>query len=120
MRQNKLKHTVLNAKNHDTEAEIIAQAGKAGAITVATNMAGRGTDIKLEEGVAEKGGLHVIGTTRHQSRRIDRQLRGRCARQGDPGSSKFYVSFEDSLMRLFTSPKLTMFLTGDYTPWTPK
>lgn len=110
LRQNKLKHTVLNAKNHFTEAEIIAQAGKAGAITVATNMAGRGTDIKLEEGVAEKGGLHVIGTTRHQSRRIDRQLRGRCARQGDPGSSKFYVSFEDSLMRLFTSPKLTTFL----------
>lgn len=110
LKQNKLPHTVLNAKNHVTEAEIIAQAGKTGAITVATNMAGRGTDIKLEEGVAEKGGLHVIGTTRHQSRRIDRQLRGRCARQGDPGSSKFYVSFEDSLMRLFTSPKLTTFL----------
>lgn len=110
LRQNKLKHTVLNAKNHVTEAEIIAQAGKAGAITVATNMAGRGTDIKLEKGVAEKGGLHVIGTTRHQSRRIDRQLRGRCARQGDPGSSKFYVSFEDALMRLFTSSKLTTFL----------
>ena len=110
LKQNQLPHTVLNAKNHITEAEIIAQAGKAGSITVATNMAGRGTDIKLEEGVADKGGLHVIGTTRHQSRRIDRQLRGRCARQGDPGSSKFYVSFEDSLMRLFTSPKLTTFL----------
>lgn len=110
LRQNKLEHTVLNAKNHASEAEIIAEAGKEGAITVATNMAGRGTDIKLKPGVAELGGLHVIGTTRHQSRRIDRQLRGRCARQGDPGSSKFYVSFEDSLMRLFTSPKVTAFL----------
>jgi len=110
LRQNKLKHTILNAKNHAKEAEIIADAGKPGAITVATNMAGRGTDIKLQEDVAEKGGLHVIATTRHQSRRIDRQLRGRCARQGDPGSSKFYVSFEDSLMRLFTSPKVALFL----------
>jgi len=110
LRQNKLKHTVLNAKNHLEEAQTIAQAGKKKAITVATNMAGRGTDIKLETGVAEIGGLHVIGTTRHQSRRIDRQLRGRCGRQGDLGSSKFYVSFEDSLMRLFTSPKLTAFL----------
>ncbi|MCH9630182.1 MAG: Protein translocase subunit SecA [Chlamydiia bacterium] len=110
LRQNKLPYTVLNAKNHAQEAEIIANAGQNGAITVATNMAGRGTDIKLAEGIAELGGLHVIGTTRHQSRRIDRQLRGRCARQGDPGSSKFYVSFEDSLMRLFTSPKLTLFL----------
>lgn len=81
-----------------------------GAITVATNMAGRGTDIKLEAGIADMGGLHVIGTTRHQSRRIDRQLRGRCARQGDPGTSKFFVSFEDSLMRLFTSPRITTFL----------
>lgn len=98
-----LKHTVLNAKNHAYEAEIIAKAGKRGAITVATNMAGRGTDIKLEEGVSELGGLHVIGTSRHQSRRIDRQLRGRCARQGDPGSSQFFISFEDSLMRLFTA-----------------
>ena len=110
LRQNQLKHTVLNAKNHAHEAEVIADAGKEGAITVATNMAGRGTDIKLQEGIAEKGGLHVIGTTRHQSRRIDRQLRGRCARQGDPGTSKFYVSFEDTLMRLFTSPRITMFL----------
>jgi preprotein translocase subunit SecA len=110
LRQNKLPHTVLNAKNHATEAEVIALAGQRGAITVATNMAGRGTDIKLEKDVAKKGGLHVIGTTRHHSRRIDRQLRGRCARQGDPGSSKFYVSFEDSLMRLFASPKLTTFL----------
>jgi len=110
LKQNKLEHTVLNAKNHEHEAEIIAEAGKAGAITVATNMAGRGTDIKLKAGVAELGGLHVIGTTRHQSRRIDRQLRGRCARLGDPGSSKFYVSFEDALMRLFTSPRVTGFL----------
>jgi preprotein translocase subunit SecA len=111
LKQNKLEHTVLNAKNHAHEAEIIAQAGALGAITVATNMAGRGTDIKLKEGVVAIGGLHVIGTTRHQSRRIDRQLRGRCARQGDPGTSKFYVSFEDELMRLFTSsPRITAFL----------
>jgi len=110
LKQHKLPHTVLNAKNHAHEAEIIANAGQKGAITVATNMAGRGTDIKLSEGVALLGGLHVMGTTRHQSRRIDRQLRGRSARQGDPGSSKFYVSFEDSLMRLFASPKLTAFL----------
>lgn len=110
LKQNKLEHTVLNAKNHVREAEIIAEAGKAGAITVATNMAGRGTDIKLQSEVAALGGLHVIGTTRHQSRRIDRQLRGRSARLGDPGSSKFYVSFEDALMRLFTSPRVTAFL----------
>jgi preprotein translocase subunit SecA len=110
LKQNKLEHTVLNAKNHAHEAQIIAEAGAQAAITVATNMAGRGTDIKLKSGVAQLGGLHVIGTTRHQSRRIDRQLRGRCARQGDPGSSKFYVSFEDSLMRLFTSPRITTFL----------
>lgn len=106
-KQNKMEHTVLNAKQHDREAEIIAHAGRRGAITIATNMAGRGTDIKLEPGVAELGGLYVMGTARHQSRRIDRQLRGRCARQGDPGSSKFYVSFEDPLMRMFTSPRLT-------------
>ncbi|MCY3974535.1 MAG: preprotein translocase subunit SecA, partial [Simkaniaceae bacterium] len=110
LKGNHLPHTVLNAKNHETEAEIIAKAGQKGAITVATNMAGRGTDIKLEKGASEAGGLHVIGTTRHRSRRIDRQLRGRCARLGDPGSSKFYISFEDSLIRLFTSPKLTAFL----------
>jgi len=110
LRQNKLEHTVLNAKNHAHEAEIIADAGKRGAITVATNMAGRGTDIKLKEDVASLGGLHVIGTTRHQSRRIDRQLRGRCGRLGDPGSSKFYVAFEDPLMRMFTSPRITGFL----------
>ncbi len=110
LRQNKLPHTVLNAKNHEQEAQIIAEAGQEGAITVATNMAGRGTDIKLKEGVAEKGGLHVISTTRHQSRRVDRQLRGRGARQGDPGTSKFYISFEDTLMRLFASPRITLFL----------
>lgn len=104
---NGLPYEMLNAKNHAREAEIISQAGQHSAITISTNMAGRGTDIKLGQGVADLGGLYVIGTTRHQSRRIDRQLRGRCARQGDPGSSKFYVSFEDQLMRLFSSPKLT-------------
>lgn len=107
---NRLDHTVLNAKNHANEAEIIAQAGQRGAITIATNMAGRGTDIKLGAGIALSGGLHVIGSTRHQSRRIDRQLRGRSARQGDPGSSKFYISLEDQLMRLFASPSLTSLL----------
>lgn len=106
-RQAGLPHTVLNAKHHAQEAEIIAHAGRRGAITIATNMAGRGTDIKLDQGVAEVGGLFVLGSTRHQSRRIDRQLRGRCARQGDPGSSKFYISFEDSILRLFASPRLT-------------
>lgn len=110
LKQNKLEHTILNAKNHAHEAEIIADAGKKGAITLATNMAGRGTDIKLKEGVREVGGLHVIGTTRHHSRRIDRQLRGRSGRLGDPGSSKFFVSFEDSLMRLFASPRMTALL----------
>lgn len=110
LKTNKLPHNVLNAKHHQQEAEVIANAGQKGAITVATNMAGRGTDIKLGEGVAELGGLYVIGASRHQSRRIDRQLRGRSARQGDPGASKFYVSFEDSLMRLFASPRLTAML----------
>ena len=110
LKAQKLPHTVLNAKQNDKEAEIIAAAGQKGAITVSTNMAGRGTDIKLGEGVAELGGLHVVGTSRHQSRRTDRQLRGRSGRQGDPGSSKFYVSFEDSLMRLFASNKLTTIL----------
>ncbi len=110
LRQNKLEHTVLNAKNNTTEAEVIADAGKPSAITLATNMAGRGTDIKLKDGVAALGGLHVIGTTRHQSRRIDRQLRGRSGRLGDPGSSKFFISFEDSLMRLFASPRMTALL----------
>jgi preprotein translocase subunit SecA len=93
--------TVLNAKYHQQEAEIVARAGQRGAVTIATNMAGRGTDIKLGPGIADLGGLCVIGTERHESRRIDRQLRGRCARQGDPGSSQFYISFEDDLMRNF-------------------
>jgi preprotein translocase subunit SecA len=97
----KLPHTVLNAKFHEAEAKIIAKAGEVGAITIATNMAGRGTDIRLGEGVVALGGLRVIGTERHEARRIDRQLRGRCARQGDPGESQFYVSLEDDLMRLF-------------------
>jgi len=97
----KVPHTVLNAKYHMQEAEIVARAGLRGAVTISTNMAGRGTDIKLGEGVADLGGLYVIGTERHESRRIDRQLRGRCARQGDPGRSRFYVSFEDDLMRNF-------------------
>ncbi len=109
-RLNKLDHVVLNAKNHTNEAEIIANAGKRSAITIATNMAGRGTDIKLEPGVADVGGLYVVGSTRHQSRRIDRQLRGRSGRQGDPGASKFFISLEDPLMRLFASPSLTALL----------
>ncbi len=101
-----LKHEVLNAKNHEREAEIIAKAGQKGAITIATNMAGRGTDIKLGEGVVELGGLCVIGTERHESRRIDNQLRGRSGRQGDPGMSQFFVSFEDDLMRRFGTDKI--------------
>ncbi|MCH5585295.1 preprotein translocase subunit SecA [Shimazuella sp. AN120528] len=96
-----IKHQVLNAKNHAKEAEIIAEAGQYGAVTIATNMAGRGTDIMLGENVAELGGLHVIGTERHESRRIDNQLRGRAGRQGDPGSTQFYLSFEDDLMKRF-------------------
>jgi preprotein translocase subunit SecA len=99
-------HSVLNAKYHQKEAEIVACAGQRGAVTIATNMAGRGTDIKLGPGVAEVGGLHVIGTERHEARRIDRQLRGRCARQGDPGSSHFFISLEDDLMRLFGSDRI--------------
>ena len=98
-----IRHTVLNAKFHEREAEIVAQAGQSGAVTIATNLAGRGTDIKLGDGVKELGGLLVLGTERHESRRIDRQLRGRCARQGDPGASRFYVSLEDDLMRLFAN-----------------
>ncbi|MBR4107625.1 MAG: preprotein translocase subunit SecA [Akkermansia sp.] len=97
----KIPHEVLNAKNHQREAEIISRAGQRGAVTVSTNMAGRGTDIKLGEGVAELGGLFVLGTERYESRRIDRQLRGRCSRQGDPGASQFFLSFEDDLMRNF-------------------
>jgi preprotein translocase subunit SecA len=96
-----IPHDVLNAKQHEREAEIVAQAGRKGAVTIATNMAGRGTDIILEEGVAELGGLHIIGTERHEARRIDNQLRGRSGRQGDPGSSQFFISLEDDLMRLF-------------------
>jgi len=101
LKRDKIPHTVLNAKYHMQEAEIVARAGQAGAVTISTNMAGRGTDIKLGPGVAEVGGLYVIGTERHESRRVDRQLRGRCSRQGDPGMSRFYVSFEDDLMRNF-------------------
>lgn len=96
-----IPHEVLNAKNHQREAEIVAMAGQAGSVTVSTNMAGRGTDIKLGAGVSDLGGLFVLGTERHESRRIDRQLRGRCARQGDPGASQFFMSFEDDLMRNF-------------------
>jgi len=101
-----IKHEVLNAKHHEREAEIIAQAGQAGHITIATNMAGRGTDIMLGEGVRELGGLKVIGTERHEARRIDNQLRGRSGRQGDPGDSRFYISFEDELMRLFGGERI--------------
>ncbi|HEY1172938.1 MAG TPA: preprotein translocase subunit SecA [Verrucomicrobiae bacterium] len=100
-------HAVLNAKYHEQEAEIVSRAGQRGAVTIATNMAGRGTDIKLGPGVSELGGLHVIATERHESRRIDRQLRGRCARQGDPGSSHFFISLEDDLMRLFGSDRIS-------------
>ena len=105
-----LPHEVLNAKNHEREAEIIAKAGEKGAITLATNMAGRGTDIKLGEGVKELGGLCVIGTERHESRRIDNQLRGRAGRQGDPGMSQFFVSFEDDLMRRFGTDRIKTML----------
>ncbi len=101
-----LIHSVLNAKYHEQEAEIVSRAGQRGAVTIATNMAGRGTDIKLGEGVPGVGGLHVLGTERHESRRIDRQLRGRCSRQGDPGSSHFFISLEDDLMRLFGSDRI--------------
>jgi len=101
-----IPHHVLNAKHHEKEAEIIARAGQPYAVTISTNMAGRGTDIVLGEGIAEKGGLHVIGTERHESRRIDNQLRGRAGRQGDPGSSRFYLSLEDDLMRIFGSDRI--------------
>jgi preprotein translocase subunit SecA len=103
----KLKHNVLNAKQHQREAEIVAEAGRPGTVTIATNMAGRGTDIKLGPGVQEAGGLAIIGTERHESRRVDRQLRGRAGRQGDPGSSIFFVSLEDDLMRLFGSERIS-------------
>jgi preprotein translocase subunit SecA len=104
--QRKITHNVLNAKQHAKEAQIVAEAGLAGAVTIATNMAGRGTDIKLGPGVREAGGLAIIGTERHESRRVDRQLRGRAGRQGDPGTSQFYVSLEDDLMRMFGSERI--------------
>jgi len=110
LKQQKIEHNILNAKNHEKEAEIIADAGQKGKVTISTNMAGRGTDIVLEEGVAELGGLHVIGTERHESRRIDNQLRGRSGRQGDPGSSRFFLSLQDDLMRLFGSDRISGFM----------
>jgi preprotein translocase subunit SecA len=107
LKKQKIPHEVLNAKHHEREAEIIADAGQAGKVTIATNMAGRGTDIKLGEGVIEAGGLHILGTSRHESRRIDNQLRGRSGRQGDPGSSRFYLSLEDDLLRIFGSGRIS-------------
>src|SRR6185312_4291036 len=101
-----IKHNVLNAKQHEREAEIIKDAGQLGAVTIATNMAGRGVDIKLGEGVREAGGLYVLGTERHEARRIDNQLRGRAGRQGDPGESRFYLSGEDELVRLFAGDRI--------------
>jgi preprotein translocase subunit SecA len=107
LQERAIPHNVLNAKFHEQEAEIIAHAGEPGTITIATNMAGRGTDIKLGDGVADMGGLHIVGTERHESRRIDNQLRGRSGRQGDPGSSRFYLSLEDDFLRLFAAPTLS-------------
>ena len=107
LKKAKIIHEVLNAKHHEREAEIIAGAGQLGKVTIATNMAGRGTDIKLGEGVVEVGGLHILGTSRHESRRIDNQLRGRAGRQGDPGSSRFFLSLEDDLLRIFGSGRIT-------------
>jgi len=106
LKRKTVPHNVLNAKQHQREAEIVQNAGLPGAITIATNMAGRGTDIKLGPGVRGAGGLHIIGTERHEARRIDRQLRGRAGRQGDPGSSQFFLSLEDDLMRLFGSDRI--------------
>ena len=106
-----IPHNVLNAKQHQREAEIVAHAGEMGAVTIATNMAGRGTDIKLGAGVRERGGLYILGTERHESRRIDRQLRGRAGRQGDPGTSKFFISLEDDLMRLFGSDRISSIMS---------
>ena len=106
LQQKKIPHNVLNAKQHAREAQVVAEAGLAGAVTIATNMAGRGTDIKLGPGVKQAGGLAIIGTERHESRRVDRQLRGRAGRQGDPGSSQFYISLEDDLMRMFGSERI--------------
>ncbi len=110
LRRSNVPHNVLNAKHHEREAEIVAEAGKKGAVTIATNMAGRGTDIKLDAAVKEAGGLCIIGTERHEARRIDRQLRGRAGRQGDPGSSQFFISLEDDLMRLFGGERITSFM----------
>ncbi|MBW2574020.1 MAG: preprotein translocase subunit SecA [Deltaproteobacteria bacterium] len=107
LKQRGIKHSVLNAKNHEKEAEIISMAGQRGAVTISTNMAGRGTDIVLGKGVTEQGGLHILGTERHESRRIDNQLRGRSGRQGDPGSSRFYLSLEDDLLRIFGGERIT-------------
>ena len=107
LNRSNVNHNVLNAKLHKKEADIVAEAGKPGIVTIATNMAGRGTDIKLSQDVIDSGGLAIIGTERHDSRRVDRQLRGRSGRQGDPGSSQFFVSFEDNLMRLFGSDRVT-------------
>ena len=112
LRRQGIQHNVLNAKFHELEAEIVAQAGQAGAVTIATNMAGRGTDIKLDDVAREAGGLKIIGTERHESRRIDNQLRGRSGRQGDPGESRFYISLEDDLMRLFGSERLMKIFTS--------
>jgi preprotein translocase subunit SecA len=106
LKMKNIKHNVLNAKLHQKEADIVAEAGKAGNVTIATNMAGRGTDIKISSEVKQNGGLAIIGTERHDSRRVDRQLRGRAGRQGDPGSSQFFVSLEDNLMRLFGSDRI--------------
>ena len=106
LRKKGIQHEVLNAKFHEREAEIVALAGQHGAVTIATNMAGRGTDIKLDDEARAAGGLKIIGTERHESRRIDNQLRGRSGRQGDPGESRFYISLEDDLMRLFGSERL--------------
>jgi len=119
LKRKNIAHTVLNAKHHQQEAEIVAQAGQRGAVTIATNMAGRGTDIKLGEGVDELGGLYVLGTERHESRRIDRQLRGRCARQGDNGLSKFLVSLEDDLLRIFGSGPLARILNNTFQEGVP-
>jgi len=107
LKKRKVRHNVLNAKNHSAEAEIVANAGQFGAVTIATNMAGRGTDIVLGDGVTDVGGLHILGTERHESRRIDNQLRGRSGRQGDPGSSRFYISLDDDLMRIFGGERIT-------------
>jgi preprotein translocase subunit SecA len=106
LKRKNIPHNVLNAKLHAREADIVAEAGRAGTVTIATNMAGRGTDIKLGPGVKQAGGLAIIGTERHESRRVDRQLRGRAGRQGDPGSSQFFVSLDDDLMRMFGSDRI--------------